>query len=541
MSGQSVSVVWPALFAHFSNSGYVLTATMSAEPAISAAETSGLRPAPERVTAVRQEPGKIICTCSSGALLALSRLIGSQVRVGDEISATTAAVPEILVRKPTLRRADRYHARVGNATLPRPDRRGEMFVRLAVAAGQLGMSAIHIPCHSIRDYFFVTDREKPWGSQVSFYRILHVPHAVRFGELRLAYRVRRMEFRQARAQKSEVAVIERAYNMLADPQLRAVYETLLSNPETPTPFPYSGFGSVLVEGEQAKEGDVFFARRILAFLPELRRQTLTLPLRKVDLFGDYAVLRDRSRKLEILLDQQLLPLRWDQTWNQWRRLLNANIEITADFVHTGKYQKRKGEWHLIEWETALPSRTDVKLPGDLESLVLIARRQYSRIGRHFAQIDLLRQQIERIPMESGELRRVCWDRGLPGDFDVAQLSWQPGYDPFYYEQLSKRARTMYLFRDEFIFDLSRAVVVEIPQAGHAAYIFEKPERLDEWVKKYMKTTRQEILANRNNIAESLGFLGRIVHGANKTEWIRDLAARIRELPMDGSVVNTHDP
>jgi len=90
-------------------------------------------------------------------------------------------------------------------------------------------------------------------------------------------------------------------------------------------------------------------------------------------------------------------LRWDQTWNQWRRLLNANIDITADFVHTGKYQKRKGEWHLIEWEAALPSRTEVKLPEDLDSLVLIAQRQYSRIGRHFDQIDLLRQQIERIP------------------------------------------------------------------------------------------------------------------------------------------------
>jgi hypothetical protein len=99
---------------------------------------------------------------------------------------------------------------------------------------------------------------------------------------------------------------------------------------------------------------------------------------------------------------------------------------------------------------------------------------------------------------------------------------------------------MYLFRDEYIFDLSSAVVVEVPQAGHATYVFEKPERLDEWVKKYVKTTRQEILANRNNIAESLGFLGRIVHGTNKTEWLRDLGARIRELPIDGSIV-PHDP
>ena len=99
---------------------------------------------------------------------------------------------------------------------------------------------------------------------------------------------------------------------------------------------------------------------------------------------------------------------------------------------------------------------------------------------------------------------------------------------------------MHLFRDEYIFHLSTAVVVEIPQAGHATYVFEKPERLDAWMKKYAKTTRQEILANRNNIAESLGFLGRIVHGTNKTEWIRDLSARIRELPTGGSVV-THDP
>src|ERR1017187_9636039 len=239
MSEQSVSAIGPTLFAHFSNSGYVLTATMSAEPAISA-ETSGPRSAPERVTAVRQETGKTICTRSSGAILALPRLVGSHVRVGDEIAATADAMPEILVRKLALRRTDLYHARVGYAAQPRPDRRSEMFVRLEVAAGQFGMSAIHIPCHSIRDYFFVTDREKPWGSQISFYRLLHVPQTVRFGELRLAYRVRRMEFRQARAQKSEVAAIERAYNMLADPQLRAVYETLLSNPETPTPFPYSG-------------------------------------------------------------------------------------------------------------------------------------------------------------------------------------------------------------------------------------------------------------------------------------------------------------
>src|SRR5664279_2879896 len=98
---------------------------MSAEPAISTAETSGPRSAPERVTAVRQATGKVICTCSSGAILALSRLIGSHVRVGDEISTTAEAMPEIRVRKPALRRADLYYTRVGYAAQPRPDRRSE--------------------------------------------------------------------------------------------------------------------------------------------------------------------------------------------------------------------------------------------------------------------------------------------------------------------------------------------------------------------------------------------------------------------------------
>jgi predicted HTH transcriptional regulator len=74
---------------------------------------------------------------------------------------------------------------------------------------------------------------------------------------------------------------------------------------------------------------------------------------------------------------------------------------------------------------------------------------------------------------------------------------------------------MYLFREEYIFDLEKCVVVEVPQAGHATYIFAKPTQLQEFVWQYAKTTRQDILANRHNVAERLGFVGRVVHGANK--------------------------
>lgn len=89
---------------------------------------------------------------------------------------------------------------------------------------------------------------------------------------------------------------------------------------------------------------------------------------------------------------------------------------------------------------------------------------------------------------------------------------------------------MYLLRDEYVFDLEKPVVVEVPQAGHATYVFSKPPDVGHWIWLYAKTTRQDVRLNRNNIAESLDFLGRIVHGRTKSEWLRELCLRIGEAP-----------
>jgi hypothetical protein len=253
-------------------------------------------------------------------------------------------------------------------------------------------------------------------------------------------------------------------------------------------------------------------------------------LRKLDYFEDYAILRDHNRKIEVLIDHQLLPLRWDPTWSRWRNLISANVQISADFVHTGHYRKRGGEWKLIESETALPSRTELTVPDGLEEEILKARNAHTRFGQYWKQIDRLRAHVEEIPTERDELRRLCWNQGLPGDFDVAQINWRPDYDSYYHEQLNKRARTMYVFRDEYILDLKKSVVVEVPQAGHATYVFSKPPDVKHWVWQYAKTTRQDIRHNRDNIAESLGFQGRIVHGKNKSEWLRELRQSTGEPP-----------
>jgi hypothetical protein len=46
----------------------------------------------------------------------------------------------------------------------------------------------------------------------------------------------------------------------------------------------------------------------------------------------------------------------------------------------------------------------------------------------------------------------------------------------------------------------------------------------------MLSLTDSIRLNRDNIAESLGFLGRVVHGKNKAEWLKELRTRIGESP-----------
>ena len=123
---------------------------------------------------------------------------------------------------------------------------------------------------------------------------------------------------------------------------------------------------------------------------------------------------------------------------------------------------------------------------------------------------------------------MCSEIHLPGDFDVAQISWRPDYDPFFYRQLSRRARRIYLFRDEYIFDVEKAVVVETPQLGHATYVFAKPRSMDSFLALYTKITKDDIRRNRNNAAERLGFLGRVIHGTNPRAWLKEVRQRIGE-------------
>jgi hypothetical protein len=219
------------LFARFPYSGY--GAAMGA-PALQTEESpAGTGPPTKlRVREIRHWDRATSVLNDTGATIVLPRLVGAQVRNGDELIVAQQAQSgpgrsEILIRKPSLKRSDIYQARTGYAAQPKPDRRGEIFVRAKVIETNLGVAAIHIPCHVIRDYFFAANRDLPWSSQEPLYRFLRLTRDASFEELRLGFRIRQMELKQAHASKADAAALDRVYNRLADPYLRAAYNELL--------------------------------------------------------------------------------------------------------------------------------------------------------------------------------------------------------------------------------------------------------------------------------------------------------------------------
>jgi len=486
-------------------------------------------------SAVKREDEKTVCHFNGGGTILVSNVLGSLIRPGDEINfplPTDSPGPgtEIYIHKTLFSRRSRdlYHAPISYAAQPKADKRERLYIRAEVPAGRLGISRIHLPCDVIRDYFYVATRQQSWERQTSLYDVLRITPTASLAELRVALKLRQLELRAAGASNRDSTTLERAFNILAQPELRVCYDSLLKDSSAPALFPFGGFGSILVVGDRSRDGQTFFATQILSFQPDRQERRFHAPLRYFDFYDDRAIYRDVRRKLEVTLDQSAMPVIWDTTWNRWRHLLGAKVELQGTFVQTGKYRKRNAQWNLVKWETALPSRIHVKVPANIAEQVEKARRSYHRFGEFSEALAQIRARIEREPMEREQLRSLCWDLGIPGDFDVAKINWKPDYDPTFYGQLIRRARRLYLYRDEYIFDTSGGIAVETPQLGHATYLFSKSKSIEAFLAAYTATTKEAIRENRANVAERLGFLGRVVHGSNPRIWLRYLAARLGE-------------
>lgn len=487
----------------------------------------------ERVL-IRLEPqgSKAKCVFNDGGSLLLPIYIARFVRPGDifyfpaNILREDESV-EVYIQRPTARR-DLLFAQIDYVRHERGHGRDDPTVRADVRNKTMGISSISLRCDTLRDYFYVGDRQRAWNEQPSFYELLRTEPKAAAAELRIAFRLRTLELRATRSSTASIHSLERAFNILAEAGLRESYDNVLRDEGFAVPFPYNGFGFLLVEGNRSHDGRTFFASRILSFRPRQSLKTIRAPLRHCTFYKDLALFRDVRRKLEVRLDRCLLPLSWEPSWNRWKHLLCVQAEIKAAFVQTGEYRYRRGTWELKTWETALPSRTEVTLPDNVLDQIAKARSNYLRFGQFADALAKIREDLESTPMERDELRRICSRLGVPADFDVSLVTWKPDYEHFYYEQLSRRARRLYLFRAEYIFDLETCVVIETPQLGHATYLFSKHPCISDFLALYRSTTREAILQNRNNVAEQLGFLGRLIHQARRDQWLKDLAANLHE-------------
>ena len=488
----------------------------------------------ERVVSIQPQENHAAFVLANQAKILLRPFLGGYIEIGDEIAFPAPTEDtiraEILITKNSNSCPNRYlyHVPIGYVSQPKQDKRNQHFVSAEVQPGSLGIGTVFLPCEVLREYFYRLQRGADSVDHPTLYEVLRIPASASPSELRVAFKLRDLERQTAGVRQRERLALERAFNIVGQPELRACYDALLADPEAPAIFPYGGFGSLLVAGEPSRDGQTFFARRILAFSPDLRRRRFHVPLRRCDFYDDRALCRDMRRKLELWLDPAALHTLWDRTWNQWKHLLGSKIEVEGTFVQSGKYRRRREQWELITWETALPSRLQVKLPPDFQVQIESAKTAYHRFGQYSRALDQVRLCLEHRAVERAELQRMCSELRIPGDFDVAQISWRPDYDPFFYRQLSRRARRIYLFRDEYIFDVERAVVVETPKLGHATYVFAKPRNMETFLTLYTKITKDDIRRNGNNAAERLGFLGRVIHGTNPRAWLQEVRQRVGE-------------
>jgi len=269
-----------------------------------------------------------------------------------------------------------------------------------------------------------------------------------------------------------------------------------------------------VLGERSRDGQTFFVRKVVSFLPEHRQRRFRAPLRKFEFYSDRALYRDPRRRLEVLVDQSAMPIVWDQTWNQWKHFLGTKVEIQATFVEAGKYRHRRGEWQLVKWETAIPSRLAVKLPANTAEQVETARKSYYRFGQFSSALDRIRERIEREPWRGETYRGFAGTWACPV---ISILPRSPGgpTTTIFSTASSAGERGSSICSGTNTSLLSRpALSSRLQNSATRLISFPNPASREAFLAVYTRTTKEDIRQNRGNVAEMLGFLGRVVHGSS---------------------------
>jgi hypothetical protein len=118
------------------------------------------------------------------------------------------------------------------------------------------------------------------------------------------------------------------------------------------------------------------------------------------------------------------------------------------------------------------------MPASLAADIRSALEIHALLGQHSDLVRHVREQCEKVPVEHIQVQSWLDQAGASSHLKPHHVTWRPDYEPFYFEQLRKRSRTWFLFRDEYLFVWGRVLIAEIPEPGHATYVFAKPDDLD---------------------------------------------------------------
>ena len=204
------------------------------------AEPDPLRDPSKKIESLTAEGTEVIASLASRETVSFHRAVGKHLRVGDlviqSVPAEAKHSPDILILKPGPRDPELLNAAIGYAAKPQLDKRHKGLIRTEMSQKSFGLNTLYISSDAVRDYFYAAQRGRKWEEQQTLYDLLSVNPAAKLGDLRLAFKVRLLEARVAKAPPSTLEAIERAFNVLAHPELRQIYAELLHKPGIPVLF-----------------------------------------------------------------------------------------------------------------------------------------------------------------------------------------------------------------------------------------------------------------------------------------------------------------
>lgn len=411
---------------------------------------------------------------------------------------------------------------------PKRDRHGRGLVMLDACAAQHGISKVLVTAAQIRDYFFAPDRYVQWAEQASWFAVLGVRKNSTPAEIRLAYRVRMLELKtnDGETNRSLQAQLARGLQILLDPDLRRDYLLLLEDPDASVAFPPWTIGVLSATGQ--KKHELFLVNELLSFFPRTEERTARLALRRFRFEGPEAIYRDVRKRLLIHFDSSLLPMQWTDEWNTWAHLALGSVTVKAIFWQQTRFRRTETGFQPRIWSQPFQSTLAVQNPSSVAPRFDAARSFWEHFHPHADIVALLRARLEQEAIEARQAAAWCQVHGVRPPVEARWINWERDYEEAFYRELATRARAVYLFRNEYLFVFDQTVVSEIPQAGHASYIFQPNTSLNSFLRSYAQTTRHAIRTQPKNARKRLGYAGRIPHVKDLSAWI----ARI-----EGTVAN----